>query len=65
MLRPPEWQISQPSPLPQAPVAQFDLLLSGMAALQDELRWFAVGVSYLCGVHMVMRSSVTVASAAM
>ncbi|KAI7845284.1 hypothetical protein COHA_001127 [Chlorella ohadii] len=27
--------------LAKAPVAQFDLLLSGMAALQDELRWFA------------------------
>lgn len=31
------------APIPQAPAAHFDLLLSGMAALQDELRWFAVG----------------------
>jgi thiaminase/transcriptional activator TenA len=27
--------------LAKAPVAHFDLLLSGMGALQDELRWFA------------------------
>ena len=30
--------------LAKAPHEAFDLLLGGMAALQDELRWFQVGV---------------------
>lgn len=65
---PPLQLLRNPRLAQQAPVPHFDLLLSGMAALQDELRWFAVGAADRCVVtrpHGLLASAGAAAATAL